>query len=370
MDAVRCSIPLVGDVRVLMTGSKHSRLFPGTVAGLVGLIVLLGSAAGVSAVAPPPPKEKLPDVLGKPAPASPQELRAMQEHVKKVLKLVVPATVGIRVGPAAGSGVIIDAEGHVLTAGHVSGRPNRPCVVILPDGRELKARTLGQNTAIDSGLIKITEKPEKGKTWSYIPMADSAKLKLGQWCLAVGQPGGQRPGRSPVVRLGRIQELSLSRARGTPAIIRSDCTLVGGDSGGPLFDMDGKVIGIHSRIGPDIPANIHVPVNAYRDDWDRLAKGDSWANLRRENSPYIGITFAFGKKDLVVTEIAEKSPAEKAGLKVGDVLTGIDDKNLVNRDQLADYMESRRVNDEITLEVLRDESHITFKLKLARRPAD
>jgi serine protease Do len=287
----------------------------------------------------------------------------MQAHVKKVLQKVMPATVGIRMGMSAGSGVIIDAEGHVLTAGHVSGAPNRSCTVILPDGRQLKAKTLGQNTAFDSGMIKIIDKPEKGKTWDYVEMGDSSKLKPGQWCLAIGQPGGFRPGRTPVVRLGRIQMVGR-------ALVQSDCTLVGGDSGGPLFDMDGRVIGIHSRIGPLITANIHVPVNAYRDTWDRLVKGESWSSLRPANAGYIGISFAFGSDDLIVTEVSEKSPAAKAGLKVGDVVTAIDGKKVTNRRELAAHMESKKVNDEVTLEVLRDEEHMTFKLKLGKRPAD
>ncbi len=287
----------------------------------------------------------------------------MQDHVKKVLKKVIPATVGIRVGMAAGTGVIIDAEGHVLTAGHVSGRPNRNCEVILPDGKVLRAKTLGQNTRIDSGLIKIIDKPEKGKTWNYVQMGDSAKLKSGQWCIAVGQPGGFRPGRSPVVRVGRIQEVG-------KGLIRTDCTLVGGDSGGPLFDMDGRVIGIHSRIGQPITFNIHVPVNTYRDTWEHLVAGTSWSTERVPNAGYIGITFAFGSDNLIVSEITEKSPAAEAGIKVGDLVTAIDGTKLFRRNQLATQMENKKVGDEVTLEVLRDDTPLTFKIKLGKRPAE
>src|SRR5205807_4246056 len=93
------------------------------------------------------------------------------------------------------------------------------------------------------------------------------------WCVVTGHPGGFRPGRSPVVRVGRILELNLTSPR---AYLRTDCTLVGGDSGGPLFDMHGRVIGIHSRIGGSITANLHVPVDTYRETWDRLVKGERW----------------------------------------------------------------------------------------------
>ncbi len=339
------------------------RLFPGPVASVLGLFVLLSTAAALPAVAPPPPKQPLPAFLEKSAPVNAQELRAMQEHVKKVLKKVMPATVGIRVGMAAGSGVIIDAEGHVLTAGHVSGQPNRDCEVIFPDGKVVKAKTLGQNRLIDSGLIKIVDKPEKGKTWSHVPMGDSSKLKLGQWCIAVGQPGGFRPGRSPVVRVGRVQVVD-------KGLIQTDCTLVGGDSGGPLFDMEGRVIGIHSRIAQPITLNIHVPVNTYRDTWEHLVKGTSWASMRLPDAGYIGISFAFGSDNLVVSEITQKSPAENAGIKAGDVVTAIDGKKLSRRGELAEYMESKKADDEITLEIRRDDMPLTIKLKLGKRPAE
>src|SRR5205807_1727365 len=97
----------------------------------------------------------------------------------------------------------------------------------------------------------------------------SADLKKGQWVITVGHPGGFRPDRSPPVRLGRVIE-------STKSLVRTDCTIVGGDSGGPLFDMTGKVVGIHSRIGAPLSANIHVPVDTYRDTWDRLVKGEVW----------------------------------------------------------------------------------------------
>jgi hypothetical protein len=198
-------------------------------------------------------------------PATVADLKVMQAQVQAALKKALPATVGIRVGGTTGSGVIVSADGYVLVSGQVSGEPNRRCTIILADGREVRGKTLGANAVVDSGLIQITD---KGK-WDFVEMGDSARLRPGQWCIALGHPGGVKKGRTPVVRLGRV----LHSAR---ALIQTDCTLVGGDFGGPLFDLDGKVIGIHSRIGPAITANFHVPVNTYRETWDRLAKGERW----------------------------------------------------------------------------------------------
>jgi serine protease Do len=344
-----------------MKGSIQSRLVPGAVMAVAGLLLLL---SGASTAAAPGVAAKAPAVLGKPAPAGVADLRALQEHVKKVLDKVVPATVGLQVGGAAGSGVIIDADGHVLTAGHVSGKPDQKCTIILPDGKRVKGKSLGRNNGIDSGLIKITE---KGK-WRHVEMGDSSKLKAGQWCLAVGHPGGFKPGRSPVVRLGRVLVAG-------DALLQTDCTLVGGDSGGPLFDMEGKVIGIHSRIGPAITANIHVPVNTYRETWDRLVKGESWGSLfggggrrRPTNSAYLGIGFSLETDDLEITDVYERTPAQKAGFKVGDVITAIDGKKMSKRTDLADYLKKKKPDDEVTIEVRRDDAPVSIKVKLGKRP--
>jgi len=343
-----------------MKGSFRSVWVRGGLSAVLLVLVLAGSGSALdTSKAQPKEKETLPAVLDKNAPVSTEELKAIQDHVKKVLKKAVPATVGIRIGRSAGSGVIISADGYVLTAGHVSAAPNRDCTLILPDGKEVKGKTLGWNRAIDSGLIKISE---KGK-WDFVEMGDSSKLKTGQWCLSVGHPGGFKSGRSPVVRLGRILLASKT-------LVQTDCTLVGGDSGGPLFDMQGKVIGIHSRIGPLITANIHVPVNTYRDTWDRLVKGDSWSSLRSPNQPYIGIGFERDSDNLAVSDVYPKTPADVAGIKVGDVVAAIDGKKLARRSELAAYLDDKKIGDEITLEILRDKKPVSIKLKLGKRTDD
>src|SRR5262249_36407529 len=144
------------------------------------------------------------------------------------------------------------------------------------DGKRVKGKTLGQNVGIDSGMIKIVEEG----TYPFVDMGTSGDLKKGQWVISCGHPGGYKQGRTPVVRLGRVLD-------STNMIIRTDCTLVGGDSGGPLFDMNGKVIGIHSRIGPTLQSNIHVPVDTYRETMDRLVAGESWGGA--PGRPYLGL---------------------------------------------------------------------------------
>ncbi len=227
----------------------------------------------------------------------------------------------------------------------------------------VKAKSLGCNRGIDSGMLKITE---EGK-WPYVDMGKSADLKKGQWCLTIGHPGGFKPGRTPVVRLGRVLLL-------TGSFVQTDCTLVGGDSGGPLFDMEGKVVGIHSRIGPTITSNMHVPVDTYHESWDRLVKGESWGNLfgggeRPTNTPYMGVEIDRDAEGVKIARVVEDSPANKAGLKADDMLLEFDGARLREPDDLTAQIRKKKINDEVTLKVQRAGETMTLKLKLGKRPA-
>jgi serine protease Do len=306
--------------------------------------------------------ESLPKAFTKSAPESIKDLKEIQDHVQKLAKKVMPAVVGVRIGGSSGSGIIVNKEGMVLTAGHVSGAPNRDCQLIMPDGKKLKGKTLGANKGIDSGMIQITDAGD----YPFIEMGTSADLKKGDWCMAIGHPGGYVNGRTPVVRLGRILESQKS-------LIRSDCTLVGGDSGGPLFDMQGKVIGIHSRIGGAITANIHVPVDTYRETWDKLAKaevfGDNLFGKIKTNDAYLGIRGdADANNGLKVQFVAPDSPAEKAGLKVNDLIVMIDNQKVGTSDDLGKVLTARRPGVEVAIQVRRGEETLMLKVTLAKRP--
>lgn len=344
-----------------------SHLDRGLLSGMQGVVLgmaIVTAMAGADTSDQPKSKQPPPPVSVKALePENAEDLKAIQEQVKLVLKRALPATVGVSLGSSAGSGVVINEEGYVLTAGHVSGKPDQHCTLIFPDGKRVRGKTLGWNKRLDSGLIKITE---KGK-WPHVPMGDSKKLKKGQWVIGVGHPGGFRAGRDPVVRLGRVLQ-------NTATLIQTDCPLVGGDSGGPLFDLDGRVVGIHSRISWNITANIHVPVNGYKEDWPRLAKGDEWGGmldfLGRPGSAYLGIGFDPEKEDLKVVEVNKDTAAEKAGLQVGDMLVKVDDVKLDKRTELFAFMRKKKPGDQITLEILRAGKPVKISVKLGTRPSE
>ncbi len=283
-------------------------------------------------------------------------LRAMQEHFQELVEQVRPATVGIKLADAQGSGVIVSRDGYVLTAAHVIGRPDQKATVILPDGRELEAKTLGLDHSIDSGMLKIVQ---EGK-WPYLEIGESESLNSGQWVMALGHPGGFDSERQPPIRVGRVINNRNERA------LQTDCTLVGGDSGGPLVDMDGNVIGIHSRIGAQLQQNYHVPIDTYLINWDDMvAKKETGARrpsmLRRPAYPvYLGLSFVEGKLEL--SSVNEDGPAGKAGLKVGDEVIEFNGKKISDQASFRRELVRLKPNDSVKIVVQRGDERIELEM--------
>jgi serine protease Do len=302
----------------------------------------------------------LPEVFDKANPENIDDLKAIEKHVKGILEKVIPATVCVQVDGSSGSGVIVSEDGLILTAAHVSGRPGKDVMVIMPDGKRLKGKSLGGNEGIDSGMMKITE---PGK-YPFVEMGKVSDMKKGAWCICTGHPGGYKAGRTPVVRVGRILD-------NTPTSVRTDCTLVGGDSGGPLFDMYGRVIGINSRIGPTITANIHVPVDTFRETWTRLVASERWGGRGTSNNtkgdPYFGIGLDQVDKDCIIKEVKKDSPAEMAGLMVEDIIKKFDGKEVADVEGLRELFKKKKPGDEVMFEVQRGDKTMTLKVKVGKK---
>lgn len=303
--------------------------------------------------------ERLQSIFSGDAPKNRAELAAMQKHFQQLVQEVSSAVVGIQVGNSQGSGVIIDAEGHVLTAGHVVGEPNQEATFIFPDGKRVTGKTLGANNSIDSGMMQITEEGD----WPYVEMGNSAKINTGQWVMAIGHPGGYMEGRTPVIRVGRVLTESSSA-------IQTDCVLVGGDSGGPLFDMSGQVIGINSRIGNDLSFNIHVPIDTYSDTWHRLVKAEKWGSqgqmVRDAGSgrPYIGVSRDADSGEAKISDVTEGGPADKAGIKAGDTIVEFNNRRIVSFDSLVAAVLATQPGDEVKVVVKRNEETVNLMLTI------
>jgi S1-C subfamily serine protease len=191
-------------------------------------------------------------------------------------------------------------------------------------------------------------------------MGDSENVKPGQWCLATGHPGGHESAPTPVVRVGRILTVDRESA------ITTDCTLIGGDSGGPLFDLEGDVIGIHSRIGGSLKLNLHVPVGTYTENWDRLAAREAWG-YTPGNRPFIGVQGESDSDAARIAAVLDDTPAARAGLRVGDLISRFAGKEVTSFESLQELVESEQPGTKVDLEVTRGGRQIRLEITIGRR---
>jgi serine protease Do len=298
-------------------------------------------------------------VLRARAPVDVDDLRLIQGQLQRVLQRALPATASVEIGRAAGSGVVVSADGLVLTAAHVTARPGRRAWIELPDGRRLRGTTLGADHEADAGMVKIDSPPAD---LPFAPVAEGPPLEPGEWVVTTGQPGGLIAGRAPPVRLGRV----LFR---DDELLCTDCKLVGGDSGGPLFNMRGEVVGIHSSIGPMITHNFHVPMSAFRTDWQRLLASEVWGGRYRDRDDGQAVLGVSGNNDAgrcLLTQVTEDMPAAKAGVKAGDVVTAVDGRGVDTFQQLAGLVAFKRPGDRITLRLDRRGEVLELRVQLSR----
>jgi serine protease Do len=302
---------------------------------------------------PVPAKRKaLPIAFTRAAPASVADLRLMEQHLKTLVPKVSRAVVAVEVGDASGSGVVISEDGLVMTAGHVCGRADRNVRFTFPDGKITRGKTLGLDRDSDTGLMRIADKGP----WPFVPIGDLDQAQIGDWVLALGHPGGFDAKRSLVVRLGRIIRLA-------QGVLQTDCTISPGDSGGPLLDMHGRVIGIHSAISESLADNFHIPINQFIDGWAGLAKpyGRETVSLTAE----IGATFTEDPAGCKVNTVDEKGLAHRAGLEAGDIISKVEGREIKVPASFRRWLAESRPGDILTIEVKRGDRVIPLEWKVA-----
>jgi len=339
------------------------------IAGLILAVMLLSGSAAATDLSPRQEAvssgtavdvpESLRDLLQRGGtPKSLEQMMELENLQRQVALRVADCTVNVSIGPAQGCGVIVDGRGYIFTAAHVATRPGKTAVVTFHDGRKVTATTLGLNRSVDAGLIRIDPGQNDGQPWPHASIGDSDTLVAGMWCVATGHPGGYDGARGLVTRVGRILAVR-------PDALHTDCALIGGDSGGPLFDISGRLVAVHSRIGNDVTDNLHVPIKHYENDWERLAKGEAWGYLQGFR-PILGVR---GKPDTEVAEIAvvtPGSPAEAAGFQVGDIIEQFGEVTISDFQSLRDAVADTMPGERLRCWVRRGENRLRLSVEIGR----
>src|SRR5580765_7957985 len=355
------------------------------VAFLVGAILAGGSArstitAGAPAAAPPPAGRYGVRPSVAPFPAAPLSFADIVERINPAVVNIDATSRGRdpkrrrgRVGPpeipdplegpdfgpprgdtprrGAGSGFIIDADGSILTNHHVVERAER-IIVKLSDGRTFRARVIGADPDTDIALIKV----DGQSGLPVAPLGDSSTLRMGEWVCAIGNPlGYEHTVTVGVVSfLGRkLFDMSLDD------YIQTDAAINFGNSGGPLINSRGEVIGINAAISSRASSiGFAVPINGASAVLPQLrARG-------RVSRGYMGV----GLRD-VDQDLERGSPADRAGLRPYDVIVSLDDRPIANDDQLIREIAGRSPGSPARLQLIRDGHPESVTVKLTERPA-
>lgn len=273
-----------------------------------------------------------------------------------------------------GSGVIISENGYIITNKHVAGNKYSNCYVTLENGKVYNGNVVWADSDLDLAIVKINV-----RGMSYMNLGDSDNIKVGQNVYAIGNPIGyefQRTVTSGIIsgvnRTIKLEENNKSVYMEN--LIQTDATINPGNSGGALINSNGEMIGINSvkitsaeGIGFAIPVNVIKPII------------EKFVNENKFDEGYIGI-FAYDKEvipyldssiefenGIYVVDISIDGPAKNSGLKVGDIITKIDNNEINRMSELRNYIYKKSPGDTVTLTVLRNKKTSEIQIKLGQK---
>jgi serine protease Do/serine protease DegQ len=259
---------------------------------------------------------------------------------------------------SAGSGVIVDAKnGYIITNAHVLENATEITVTFLDD-RQIKAEVVGKDTGSDVAVLKVP-----AKNLAAMPLADSSKAEVGDFVIAIGNPFGLQH----TVTSGIISALGRSgiNPEGYEDFIQTDASINPGNSGGALVNLDGQLVGINTAIfsrgggnigiGFAIPSNMVKVVMTQLIQYGEVKRGMLGVQLANQFTPDIAESLGLeSAKGALVQQVVEGSPAEKAGVKAGDVITSINGKTVSNSTELRNTIGLLRIGEKVDLGLVRE----------------
>jgi len=272
-----------------------------------------------------------------------------------------------RKASALGSGFIIDKKGIVITNNHVI--QNAEDIVVTVNGeKEFKAKVIGKDPLSDLAVLQIESKEK----FTPVQFGDSDKAKIGDWVIAIGNPFGLGGTVTAGIISARNRSIGLSRYED---YIQTDASINSGNSGGPLFDMDGNVIGINTAIlgqSGSIGIGFSIPSNSAKKVIDQLIKfGETkrgWLGVRIQivTKEISEIEKLDEPRGALVASVAEKSPSDKAGIKAGDIILEFNGTKIKEMKELPKIVAQTEVGKTVDVKIWRNKKEIIKKIKLGR----
>lgn len=259
-----------------------------------------------------------------------------------------------------GTGFVVSQNGVIVTNRHVVANPNTNYTVITKDGKKLEVEKIYLDPTLDLALVKTKEEGLRP-----LRIGDSSKIKVGQTAIAIGNALGRF---SNTVTTGVVSGLGRSIGAGDPFgnqveilddLIQTDAAINPGNSGGPLLNSAGEVIGVNVATSESAQnIGFAVPINSVK------AIIDEFVSTGKISRAYLGVNYRVITRDLAllnnvpqgayIQEVISGSPAEKAGIEVGDIITKIDGKNVDTQNFISEFIRSKKPGDKVRIEIWKD----------------
>ncbi|NWE53864.1 Do family serine endopeptidase [Brevundimonas sp. P7753] len=272
----------------------------------------------------------------------------------------------------AGSGFLISADGFIVTNNHVVENAEE-IKVKFSDGRELKARLIGRDEGTDLAVIKV-----EGDAFPFVSFEESAAPRVGDWVIAVGNPFGL--GGTATAGIVSAMSRDIDPA-GYNEYLQIDAAINRGNSGGPTFDIYGRVIGVNTAIfsptGGSVGIGFAIPASTAKSVTDKLMRGETVergylgvqiVTLSSEAAAALGLPE--NTKGAYVGDVTADGPADKAGMKVEDIVVSVNGEAIDSSTELTRRVARAKVGDTLRLEVLRDGRRQTLSVNAGRRPSE
>ena len=277
-----------------------------------------------------------------------------------------PGVVSVRAGQAGGTGFVVGRNGTIVTNAHVVGSEDTARVRFNDSGQMIDAEVLGTDQSSDLAVLRVD--PGSVDSLRVLPLADSDKVRVGDAVVAIGHPLALDRTVTAGIVSGVGREIQAPDGFQIDEVIQTDAPINQGNSGGPLLDARGRVVGVNSQIATagsagNVGIGFAVPANTVREVVPKLSRGQT---IRR---PYLGVASALSSRGALVAEVTSGGPADGAGLRAGDVITSIDGREVTDPDDVAEIVSDHEPGDEVEIELMRDGERRTFTVELSTRPA-
>ena len=267
-------------------------------------------------------------------------------------------------GTATGSGWVLDSEGHVVTNQHVVDGASE-VTVKFHDGTEIQADVVGTDASSDVALLKLNEIPEDLQP---LERSSSESLRIGDPVVAIGSPFGLEGTVTAGIVSAKNRQLQAPNSYTIDGAIQTDAALNHGNSGGPLLDFEGRVVGMNSQIASESGGNVGigyaVPIETIERVVEQLKSGGS------VEYAYLGVQIGDAQSGgAQIGEVRSGSPAADAGLEAGDVVTELDGDEISNGDELRSAIATQKPGDKVELTIERNGDTQTITVTLGTRPS-